>query len=448
MTENEILSNSLVTWRKEWIFPFESPWGILEKFRFANQIDGNDVILLLGNAKVRKLKTLTFSGKVHRNIIRLSSFDEMKTQKILGINLIKYSNQLIQDMFTILPEAMYSPENYFKDKLTYCPECMKNAYHSIFHQVKLFNKCSFHDIPLFDRCIRCNKQTDYLLNNSPTDIPFQCNCKQSFFEPNNVFFESWQFNSYVLNDFTTKWLQLNQEQHSSKYFIYYPFLSKKQNYSQHFNNETMLTKAIIKILNNVSQSTKSQNLKYISSTDSIFYIKNNQTQLKELHNNVFSDRINKTNDNVFLSNKEVEEAIHYEVYLSSKQTFKSIARFIRYHILKVHKKCIKLFHKSRMNGEVCVYSLAYIKWRKEVEAITDTWRVESGLYQNKGVEYDNQCEMYSIYYGGLFGKYIRDVINTTYQPFLLNFKLCNLASVKWFLNHLIAHVFWIYFPLI
>lgn len=78
----------------------------------------------------------------------------------------------------------------------------------------------------------------------------------------------------------------------------------------------MLTKAIIKILNNVSQSTKSQNLKYISSTDSILCIKNNQTQLKELH------------DNVFLSNKEVEEAIHYEVYLSSKQTFKSIARFI------------------------------------------------------------------------------------------------------------------------
>lgn len=89
MIENETLSNSLVTWRKEWIFPFESPWGILEKFRFANQIDGNDVILLLGNAKVRKLKTLSFSGKVHRNIIRLSSFDEMKTQKNIRYQLNK-----------------------------------------------------------------------------------------------------------------------------------------------------------------------------------------------------------------------------------------------------------------------------------------------------------------------------------------------------------------------
>ncbi|HDR7210821.1 TPA: hypothetical protein QCX03_003900, partial [Bacillus cytotoxicus] len=370
----------------------------------------------------------------------MTGFDELKTQKVLGINLIKYSNQLIHDMFTILPEAIHTPEIYFKDKLTHCPECMKDAYHSIFHQVKLFNKCPFHDILLLNKCINCNKQMDYLLSNSPTDIPFQCNCKQNLFEPNNIFFEKWMLKNYILNDSTEKWLQLNQEQHNSKYFIYYPFLDEKHFYSRHDNNESMLTKAILKILNKFSQSTSFPNLLCISSIDSIFRIKNNQGQLKTLHDNVFRYRLNKTKDNKILTNKEIEEAIRYEVYLSTKQTFKSIARFIRHHILKKHKKCIKLFHKSRMDGVFCAQSLAYIQWRKEIEAITNIWRVESGSYRNTGIEFDYKYQNYSIYYGGVFRKHFYELMNNTYKPFLLNFKRCNLASIKWFLNHLISHV--------
>lgn len=427
------------SWNKDWIRKYESPWGILEKFKFANQISGNDVLSLLGNEKIKSVKTLSFSGKKHRDIVRLPSFDGMKMQEILGINLVTYSNQLIHDMFTILPEAIHTPEIYFKDKLTYCPECMKNAYHSIFHQVKLFNECPFHNIPLRNKCIKCNKQIDYLLSNYPTDIPFQCNCKQKLFEPNNIFFERWMLRKHILNNSTEKWLQLNQEQHISKYFIYYPFLDKKHYYSQYDSDESMLTKAILKIFHTISQSTSSQNLQYISSTDSIFHIKNNQTQLKILHDNVFSYRLNKTKNNKSFTDKEIEEAIRYEVYLSTKQTFKSIARFIRHHVLKKHKKCIKLFHKSRMEGVFCVQSLAYIQWRKEIEAITNIWRVESGLYRNTGIEFDYTYQKYSIYYGGVLGRYFHELVNNTYKSFLLNFKKCNLASMKWFLNHLIAH---------
>ncbi|OLR27624.1 hypothetical protein [Bacillus cereus] len=176
------------SWNKDWIRKYESPWGILEKFKFANQISGNDVLSLLGNEKIKSVKILSFSGEKHRDIVRLPSFDGMKMQEILGINLVTYSNQLIHDMFTILPEAIHTPEIYFKDKLTYCPECMKNAYYSIFHQAKLFNECPFHNIPLRNKC---NKQIDYLLSNYPTDIPFQCNCKQKLFESNHIFFERW-----------------------------------------------------------------------------------------------------------------------------------------------------------------------------------------------------------------------------------------------------------------
>ncbi|MEH6891545.1 hypothetical protein V7024_18010 [Bacillus sp. JJ864] len=159
-----------------------------------------------------------------------------------------------------------------------------------------------------------------------------------------------------------------------------------------------------------------------------------------LHDNVFSYRLNKGTDNKYLTNKEIEEAVRYEVYLSTKQTFKSIARFIRQHILKDHRKCIKLFHKSRMDGEFCVYALAYMKWRKEVEAITNIWMVESGDYWNTGVEFDYKYKNFSTYYNGGFRKYLHEVLNDTYKPFLLDFEKCNLASIKWFINHLISYI--------
>lgn len=109
------------------------------------------------------------------------------------------------------------------------------------------------------------------------------------------------------------------------------------------------------------------------------------------------------------------------MYLSTKQTFKAIARFIRQHILKNHRKCIKLFHKSRIDGKFRVYSLAYIKWRKEVEAITNIWMVESGDCRNTGVELDNKYKNFSTYYRGGLRKYLHEVLSDTYKPFLLEF---------------------------
>ena len=34
--------------------------------------------------------------------------------------------------------------DFFTDKISYCPECAKNGYHSIFHQLKGIQKCPFH----------------------------------------------------------------------------------------------------------------------------------------------------------------------------------------------------------------------------------------------------------------------------------------------------------------
>ncbi|MGR5863220.1 hypothetical protein ACT7CY_27495 [Bacillus pacificus] len=43
--------NFQFAWSTEWIQKYESPWGIIEKFKYANAINGNIVLKLIGNEK-------------------------------------------------------------------------------------------------------------------------------------------------------------------------------------------------------------------------------------------------------------------------------------------------------------------------------------------------------------------------------------------------------------
>lgn len=44
------------TWSVDWIQKYESPWGIIEKFKCANTVDRNTVLILITNDDVRKFK--------------------------------------------------------------------------------------------------------------------------------------------------------------------------------------------------------------------------------------------------------------------------------------------------------------------------------------------------------------------------------------------------------
>lgn len=46
------------TWSADWIQKYQSPRGIIGKFRYANAVDGNTVLNLIANDVVRKLKNM------------------------------------------------------------------------------------------------------------------------------------------------------------------------------------------------------------------------------------------------------------------------------------------------------------------------------------------------------------------------------------------------------
>lgn len=43
------------------------PWGILEKFMWANAIEGNTILKLISNDNVKQLKNISNAGNHHRS---------------------------------------------------------------------------------------------------------------------------------------------------------------------------------------------------------------------------------------------------------------------------------------------------------------------------------------------------------------------------------------------
>jgi hypothetical protein len=130
-------------WSADWIQDYESPWGILEKFMWANAIDGNSILELIGNEKVKQLKNISNAGSHHRSLIYFSSIDSKMTQKIIGMDLKEYHDNLVEKLIHIIPNIKFV-NSYFHSNLSYCPICLSKGYHSILHQLKIFKHCAFH----------------------------------------------------------------------------------------------------------------------------------------------------------------------------------------------------------------------------------------------------------------------------------------------------------------
>lgn len=101
------------TWSTDWIREYESPWGILEKFMWANDIDGNTILELIGNENVKKLKNISNAGSRHRSLIYFSSIDSKMSQKIIGIDLKEYHYNLVDKLIHIIPNIR-KERNYFR----------------------------------------------------------------------------------------------------------------------------------------------------------------------------------------------------------------------------------------------------------------------------------------------------------------------------------------------
>ena len=143
------LRNHLFLWKKEWVRPYESPISAYMNFVMLNAISAGDVKRYWGIPK-------EYSAQYYREAVISDIRGGMKFVEKLYEYLLPY-------------EANDFPElagdfNY-KKNFCYCPECIKQGYHSYICQLPFETICPIHEIPYINidkpLPIGMPKYTDY-----------------------------------------------------------------------------------------------------------------------------------------------------------------------------------------------------------------------------------------------------------------------------------------------
>jgi len=379
-SDNSLHSNISYTWRKLWIHDYESPWGILQKFQFANSASYNDILNIFSISRLEdKIKCNSWSDR-DKDLTNLSRLDGEQLINILGVNIKKENNKNIIALIDKLSDVYLKCHiinidriitKYIRSQLTYCPECIKDGYHSIFHQVTLINKCPFHLIDLISVCPNCNARIDYKICDKSFLEPFRCICGYWFLSNNTIknFVTRWGIEprTEIIMPELNLWLNLSEEQKKISRNIYF---NSRLDKTQH----NYLISEILTLMNilEFSEDKKYYKTTYTSLTK-------DKLSSKELENFPI----------VSLAEKEEE------IFLSSCKTYSSILRYIRKKLLHKHKTCIKsLTIRKYVNNLsdiiVCPYAYAYTMLRKNLEnlyRISDVDNKDNTRYWKKNYKY-------------------------------------------------------------
>lgn len=123
------------TWKKEWVRPYESPFSVFRNFCRVNVCKSiNSAYFMISDEK----KGWYTGGYKPSLLIPAPSTIKDKSKKLTP----KWYTQFIS--------RMSSFGNIYDRMVWYCPECIKENYHSVFHNVKGVRKCFLHGCDLLE----------------------------------------------------------------------------------------------------------------------------------------------------------------------------------------------------------------------------------------------------------------------------------------------------------
>jgi hypothetical protein len=324
------------TWNNNWIKKYESPWSIVEKFRYANNASEIDIINIIGYPKNRQ----TNSKKQDFNVLK-------------GLDLDKFENlfgQLITDHFKHdLTELVgflstFRRNIFMRDVLHYCPKCLSKGHHSIFHQIKLWDRCVYHDVPLQNSCPVCKNQYSYSLKFKTFQKPFICKCGYSYIEDDTsyCFMRNWTNEPLnILHSNTNTWLALTTRD--------------KKEISQIYFNEMSLDKyggLLIERFNKINNYFAEKGRGRSSSTK--FVLRTPPTKDNNVSTIAYTNNVYQT---------------------IGKQIFRSISKRIKYKYIDNEKLGFiieqKFKQNTQSNSNLCLLSSAYVIWVKNIQDLDD-----------------------------------------------------------------------------
>lgn len=422
----------ILTWSNNWIMPYESPWGIIQKLKYANFISSDEILRFFGNEKVKKIKGKI--GDVHRSLIRLDGLDETTFRSVLGCPIKEKNDQVIKMLFQGFYNFAENTNFYFRKELCFCNICLSKGYHSTIFQSKLVHNCPFHEQPLVSGCPKCKKSIPYLLTDEYTEEPFMCRCGELWLSSNNYGrpISSWTDTKIgnIQSKELIKWINLNEKQIKKlRKFRYFPG----------FDLESIngITEYLLSIVDTEFESEKNNMHRKIVASKNLNSLK---IDISKVNKGFYPSKRKFDNEKIdswfLLRNNEKYKYYYDNIYESSRKTVSSVARHIRNTIYPEHKSCVKrLIKQLKENNKTlepfCMHAFAYINWKKSVEGIEHIYRVDNYGYPHRrevnGVDIASNID--------------RNYIQTFIDDWIDYFEVIpkkQLVGLKWILNRMVS----------
>lgn len=405
------------TWRKEWISPYESLWGIFEKFKFANCATVKDIYELFGTDYVKNLKSYTI-GRPHRDCINPSGLNDDLMEPVFLKPLIQINAQNINLIIGILPNHPFNRSSYVRDELFFCPECIKTGFHSLFHQFKLLHECPYHRIRLHQGCLKCNQPIPFELTDQYTKEPFRCKCGHSFLDHKEE-------KCYSLNWKPVSLCEIKLEKVNTWINLDDNLIARLKSFHFPLNLDMEECKGLFDYILFVL------NQKYPDTSQSKHQVVNSASNIRQLFSSE-EKKERKLSDSLKLTK------LFDVIYQSSVQTVQSIASHLRKTYLRNHKFCLQRLMKSSFTTEpICPYALAYGHWLKFILDYESIWTMRRAYHFR---EYPGRIE---------FGSkqddaYLSDLFHSL-QFSVQDFTEESRAAIKWIFNRVMGHLIWNHF---
>lgn len=426
-TDNEVTEK--LCWNDQWISPYESAWGIFEKFKYANNANSRDIMSLFGDEKVRNQKN---KSKSKYDLLNFMKFDLNLIRDGLGIDFYHKNKIEIAHMLGPLTKKSYKNEPiydysfFFRDTIAYCPTCMENGFHSIFFQFKLIKKCPYHDILLLKECPACFAKIPYELSDLNTLEPFQCKCEYRFFKPQSKLLFSNEWVSSNLDRITcnnvNKYLNLTTGDMLRLKDMY---LFKEIELDAYPN----VLENIISILDFKDSQVE----------DNAHFIVTSAPNVKKIRGEKEKYEIQKyTKVNFPGINEEAIRKLRFhefqkEIYQSYTATITGVAGQLRKTLLSKHRTCInRLIKNPNDKMQICPYAFAYVFWREYSQNFSNHTSVDNYGSPKRLVK--NHIE---------FPQFDVEVMQNLYEFLgsdIEDITLESRAALKWFLNRVISHL--------
>lgn len=398
------------TWNPNWISLYESPWGIFEKFKYANCVTVREILSLFGNEEVLSTRTISCSQQ-NCNLIDMDRLNNESIINVLKLD-VKSRNQEFMNLMTFVPR--HRPyQDFFRKQLTFCLACMKNGFHSILNQFSLIHECPIHGEQLSDRCPKCSQSYPYRLNDDPFIAPFQCSCGYRYLDGFSNYSEAWEkFKATISSPEVTSWISLY-----SKKMINFDNLILSSEIS--FRNLHGGMDFILQAADPRYYSIHSEKHYVIKSHSRIMHYGNVYKEFESIRDSGSDERYLK-----FI------EVINEAIYQSNRNTFYAIAKHLRTTILRGHTSCIR---KLGLFENKCPYAFAYVNWRKFIEGHTNWWQVDNryppsrqqSRYEMEFISKQDDSALWDI------------VTKWEYQR--PHWKYKHLTATIWIINRVVAH---------